>query len=82
MVIASIAWSLKAWFALLTPIAPQQKTTHEAARERVLRMDLRSFIQRLILIPAQIIKSGRRIIYRFLAWRPDLPILFRFLDAL
>lgn len=82
MVIASIAWSLKAWFALLTPIAPQEKTNHEAARERVLRMDLRSFIQRLVLIPAQIVKSGRRLIYRFLAWRPDLPILFRFLDAL
>jgi hypothetical protein len=82
MVIASIAWSLKAWLALLTPIAPQQQANHEAARERVLRMDLRTFTQRLILVPAQIIKTGRRLIYRFLAWRPDLPILFRFLDVL
>ena len=45
-------------------------------------MDLRTFLQQLILIPAQIVRSGRRLIYRLLAWRPHLPILFRLLDAL
>lgn len=32
-------------------------------------------------IPAQIVRTGRRTIYRLLAWRPDLPIFFRLLDA-
>ena len=82
MVIASLAWSLKAWFALLTPVAPRWRAKHEADRQRVLRMDFRSFVQRLILIPAQILSTGRQLVYRFLAWRPELPVLFRFLDGL
>ena len=82
MVIASLAWSLKAWFALLTPVVPRWRDKHEADRERVLRMEFRSFVQRFILVPAQILRTGRTLVYRFLAWRPDLPILFRLLDAL
>ncbi|MBK8942679.1 MAG: transposase [Polyangiaceae bacterium] len=41
MVIASIAWSLKAWFALMLPISPRWRAQHEAERERVLRMEFR-----------------------------------------
>ena len=82
MVIVAIAWSLKAWFALLLPVAPRWRARHKADRERVLRMEFRSFVQRFMLVPAQIVRTGRRLIYRLLAWRPDLPIFFRFLDAL
>jgi hypothetical protein len=82
MAIVAIAWSLKAWFALVIPIAPRWRTQHEADRERVLRMEFRSFVQRFILVPAQIVRTGRRLVYRLLAWRPELPIFFRFLDAL
>jgi Transposase DDE domain group 1 len=82
MVMSALAWSLKAWFALMMPITPRWRETHEADRQRVLRMDLRSFVQRIILVPAQILRTGRRLIYRFLAWRPDLPLLFRLADAL
>lgn len=82
MVIVALAWSLKAWFALAIPVAPRWRTQHEADRERVLRMEFRSFVQRFILVPAQILRTGRRLIYRLLAWRPELPILFRLLDAL
>jgi len=82
MVIASLAWSIKAWFALLLPVSPRWRERHEADRDRVLRMDFRSFLQRLILIPAQILHTGRRLVFRLLSWRPDLPILFRLLDAL
>jgi hypothetical protein len=81
MVIASLAWSIKAWFALLLPIAPRAREQHQADQLRVLRMEFRSFLQRFILLPAQICRHGRALIIRLLAWRPDLPILFRFLDA-
>ena len=81
MVMASLAWTLKAWFALMLPVTPRWREQHEADRELVLRMEFRTFLQNLILIPAQIIRSGRRLIYRLLAWRPFLPILFRLLDA-
>jgi hypothetical protein len=82
MVIASLAWSLKAWFALELPAAPRWREAHEADRERVLRMEFRSFVNRLIMVPAQILHTGRSLVYRLLAWRPDLPVLFRLLDAL
>jgi hypothetical protein len=82
MVIVALAWSLKAWLALTIPVEPSWRTQHEADRERVLRMEFRSFVQRFILVPAQIIRTGRRLIYRLLAWRPELPIFFRLLDAL
>ena len=82
MVIASLAWSLKVWFGLLVPVSSRQREEHEAERDTIVRMDFRTFIQRFVLIPAQIVRSGRRLVYRLLAWRPDLPIFFRLLDAL
>lgn len=82
MVIVALAWSLKAWFALTVPVTPRWRTQHEADRERVLRMEFRSFVQRFILIPTQILHTGRQLVYRLLAWRPDLSIFFRLLDAL
>ena len=82
MVIASLAWSIKAWFALMLPIEPAGQELHKSDRKRVLRMDFRTFLQRLILIPAQILRTGRRLVFRLLGWRPDLHILFRLLAVL
>jgi hypothetical protein len=82
MAIVAIAWSLKAWFALSIPVTPRWRTQHEADRVRVLRMEFRSFVQRFILIPTQILHTGRQLVYRLLAWRPDLSVFFRLLDAL
>jgi hypothetical protein len=82
MVIASLAWTLKVWSGLLLPVSPRWRERHEAEKEAVVRMDFRTFVQRFIMVPAQILRSGRRIIYRLLAWRPDLSIFFRLLHAL
>lgn len=82
MVIAALAWSLKIWFGLLIPVSPRWRDEHEAERDVVVRMDFRTFLQRFVLIPAQIVRNGRRLVYRLLAWRPDLPVFFRLLDAL
>jgi hypothetical protein len=81
MVIASLAWSIKAWCALLLPVARRFREQHQAEQLRLLRMDFRSFVQRFVLIAAQVIRRSRRLIFRLLAWRPELPILFRLLDA-
>lgn len=81
MVMASLAWSIKAWSALMLPITPRWREHHEAQQNRVLRMDFRTFLQSFILIPAQILRRGRQLIVRLLAWRPDLPIFFRLLNA-
>lgn len=82
MVMASLAWTLKAWFALLLPVAPRWRDAHEQDRRLVLRMDFRSFLDNLILIPAQIIRSARRTIFRISAWRRRIDLLFRLLHAI
>jgi hypothetical protein len=60
MVMASLAWSLKAWFALLV-----RSRQH---RDELLRMEFRRFLNGLVRIPVQIITTGRRIIYRVLGY--------------
>ncbi len=82
MVITSLAWTLKQWFALMSPVTPRHRRQHEDDKTRVVNMEFRTFLQRFMLVPAQILRSGRRLIYRILAWRPDLSFFFRTLDAL
>ena len=53
-----------------------------AKRHQLLNMDFATFVQHLILIPAQIVHTARRTIIRLLAWRPEVHLLFRLLDAL
>lgn len=81
MVMASLAWSLKAWFGLRLPISPRWRSRHEAERQSILRMDFRTFQQRLIFVPAQIIRGARRLTYRLLGWTPSIDVLLRFLHA-
>lgn len=81
MVMAALAWSLKAWTALSLPITGRWRKKHITQRDRWLCMELRTFLAAVINVPAQIVRSGRRRIFRLLAWRPELPPLFRLLAA-
>jgi len=81
-VIVSLAWTLKAWFALLLPVSGRWREKHLTEKHRVLRMDFRTFVQAFILIPVQVVKTGRRLIYRLLAWRPQVSTLLRVADAM
>ena len=58
MVIASLAWSLKAWCALQLPETGRWKEKHSAEKRRLLTMDFTTFQQAMIQIPAQILRSG------------------------
>ena len=60
MVMASLAWSLKAWFALLV-----RRREH---RDELLAMEFRRFLNGLVRIPVEIITAGRRIVYRILGY--------------
>ena len=82
MVMASLAWSLKAWSALLVPVHGRWKEKHEREKKTLLRMDFVTFRNAMINIPAQIIRTSRKIIYRFLAWNPWAPVFFRLMDQL
>ena len=80
--IVSLAWTLKAWFALLMPVAGRWREQHLADKQRVLRMDFRTFVQAFILFPVQVVKTGRRLVYRLLSWRPEVATLLRVADAM
>lgn len=81
MLMASLAWTLKAWFALCLTISPRWREKHVTDRDDVLKMEFRTFVNAIINVPAQIVRAGRRIIYRVLAWNRSLHLLFRALDV-
>ena len=60
MVMASLGWTLKAWFALLVRDGER--------REELLTMEFRRFRHAMGDLPAQIVRSGRRIVYRLLGY--------------
>jgi hypothetical protein len=83
MVTTSIAWSLKAWFALLLPESPGRWAQKQRAQKRtVLRMEFKRFLHYFVQMPAQIVKSGRRLIFRLLNWNPWQQTFFRVYQVL
>ena len=83
MVMVSLAWNLKAWWALLLPDGrgPQAASLREE-KQRLLRMEFKTFRNALMRMPCQIVQTGRRLIYRLLSWNPWQRVLFRWLGAL
>jgi hypothetical protein len=83
MLMLSLAWNLKAWWALTLPEAPGRwQEQHHADKQQVLKMEFRTFLNAFMLLPCQIIKTGRKVVYRLLSWNPHLPIFFRLLKVL
>jgi hypothetical protein len=82
MVMASLAWSLKAWAALQLPQAGRWEKKHGEEKRKLLRMEFATFRRALMSIPAQIVRSGRKIVYRLLGWNPWQHVFFRLLDQL
>ena len=82
MVMAALAWSLKTWVALLLPENGRWKHKHQEEKRQLLRMDFATFRHALINVPAQIVRTGRRIVYRLLSWNPWQHVFFRLLDQL
>jgi hypothetical protein len=82
MVMASLAWSLKAWSALLLPVSPRWKAKHAPEKQRLLRMDFATYRHAFLNIPAQIVRTGHKIVYRLLAWNPWQESFFRLVDHL
>ncbi len=73
MVIASLAWTLKAWMGLV-----QAK---ESDRDDLLRMKFRKFVHRLMLVPCQVVRGARRVMMRVLAYTSGVRLLFETVTA-
>ncbi len=45
-------------------------------------MEFKTFVNAFIRMPCQIVRQGRRIVYRLLAWNPWQHVFLRAVDAL
>lgn len=83
MVMTALAWDLKAWWALLLPEEPGRwQEKHQAEKQWVLGLEFKTFLNAFVRLPCQIVRTGRRLVYRLLGWNPHLSIFFRLLDRL
>lgn len=58
LVIAALAWNIKAWAGLLLPEPMGART--------LIRMEFRRFLNEIVQLPAQILRTGRRLVFRLL----------------
>jgi len=72
MVVAALAWNLKAWYGLCAQ--------SQAARRDILRMEFKRFLNSFILLPCQIVTTGRRLVYRILTYSKHLVTFFETLN--
>jgi len=67
MVIGALAWNMKAWLALLQP--------RKSEARQLLTMEFRKFLDEVMLLPCQIVRTGRCVIFRLLQWNPWVNML-------
>lgn len=78
MVMASVAWTLKAWWGLMLPRDPGRwRPRHQQQKSDVLKMEFKPFVTSLVRLPCQIIRTGRRLVYRLLSYNPWQGALLR-----
>jgi Transposase DDE domain group 1 len=82
MVMAALAWTLKGWFALRLPATGRWATRHAAEKAAVLRMEFKAFLHAFMLMPVQVVRTSRRLVFRLLAWNPWQAVFLRGFDQL
>jgi hypothetical protein len=82
MVMCSLAWTLKAWMGLCLPANPgPHHGRHQQQKDQIVKMEFKRFLNTLMRLPCQIIKTGRRIVYRLLSWNPWVGVLARMAET-
>ena len=82
MVMASLAWTLKAWFALLLPETGRWADKYAEEKQTVLAMEFKTFLNAFIRVPCQVIRTGRQVVFRLMAWSSWLTVFLRGVDVL
>jgi hypothetical protein len=82
MVMTALAWNLKAWSALWLPVKGRWSKKHLSERRQLLRMEFRKFVNVMLKLPCQIVRTGGQIVYRLLSWNPWLGVFRRLAAAL
>jgi hypothetical protein len=65
---SALAWNLKSWYGLLMP--------NRQRRLELVMKEFRRFLHAIVLLPAQIVRSGRKIIYRIMGYNSWLKDFF------
>jgi Transposase DDE domain group 1 len=83
MVMTALAWNLKAWWGLMLPVsAGRWKKRHAEEKQWVIGLEFKTFVQAFVRLPCQLVKTGRKLVYRLLAWNPHQRIFWRLITAL
>jgi hypothetical protein len=82
MVMASLAWSLKAWSALVLPEGGRWAEKYRAEKRSLLGREFSTSCVALIRVPCQIVRGARRIVYRLLSWNPWQGVFLRLVERL
>jgi DDE family transposase len=82
MVMASLAWSLKAWSALVLPEQGRWAEKYRTQKRSLLRMEFSTFCVALIQVPCQVVRTAGRIVYRLLSWNPWQGVFLRLVERL
>jgi len=77
MLATALAWNLKAWLALSLEERRSKSEQPVPSKTRLLRMEFRTFVNYFLRLPAQVVKTGRRIVVRLLGYNQWLPVYFR-----
>jgi hypothetical protein len=82
MVMAGLAWTLKAWFALRLPETGRWAARYVTEKAAVLWMAFKTFLNAFIPIPVQLVRTSRQLVFRLLAWNPWQAVFLRAVDQL
>ena len=82
MVFASLAWTLKTWSGMMIRVKGNegQRRVRRESRNRIIRMEFWTYMNSLMLLPAQVIRSSRQRIFRLLTYRPTVDLLMTMHD--
>ena len=56
-----------AWFALLLPDQGRWKEKYQLQKGSVSSMEFRKFVNASVRVPAQVVRTGRRLLFRLLS---------------
>jgi len=77
MLATALAWNLKAWLALSLEEPASKAEPPALSKQRLLGLEFRTFVNYFLRLPAQVVRTGRRILVRLLGYNTWQPVFFR-----
>ena len=62
---------------MLLPQRGRWKQRYRQEKQTVLKMEFKRFVNAFVRVPCQLLRSGRRLVYRLLSWNPWQAVFLR-----